>query len=106
MANIYLNACPELSSVPRTLDAAVEQLLAGLSDTEKSNLRSTTESDLEQFHFTWGVTVRQAFDLWRGNPMLLASCNSLHPDDASRVIIRAAWSRLQTLGARVALAAR
>jgi len=95
MARIYRQAPSTLQDVPRTLETAIERLLAILSDTEKTYLRASSEADLEQFHFTLGVTVRQQFGLWRGNLALRQSCGCLHPDRASIAIIRATWERLR-----------
>lgn len=95
MARIYCPPPSTFQDVPRTLETAIEQLLAILSDPEKTRLRATSEADLEQFHFTIGVTVRQQFGLWRGNLALRQSCGCLHPDRASMAIIRATWERLR-----------
>lgn len=83
------------STWPLTLDAAVEELLSRMSEADKQTVRDTPEDDLIQFHFPWGMGIRNEFGLWRGNTSLLASCGASHPDDASTVIIRAVWQRLQ-----------
>jgi hypothetical protein len=47
-------------------------------------------------HATLGTTLRNDFGLWSGNKTLLKSCGSetMHPDDASMVIIKAARQEL------------
>jgi hypothetical protein len=80
---------------PKTVDEAVERLLAILDDESKRRLRDTAEKDLILYHFGWGQGLRNDFGLWRGNSELLASCGCAHPDSASMVIIKAVWKRLQ-----------
>ena len=85
------------STWPLTLDAVVERLLGLMSDADKEVVRNTPEDKLIRFHFPWGMGIRNEFGLWRGNTQLLESCGGEHPDDASSVIIRAVWERLQTI---------
>jgi hypothetical protein len=44
-----------------------------------------------------GQRIRNEFGLWAGNTELLSSCGSetMHPDHASRVILRALWEKLR-----------
>ena len=92
---------------PQTVDEAVDRLLQGLSDKDKETVRSTPKENLIQFHFGWGMGIRNAYWLWQGNEALLKSCAEMrygpgsdamfmHPDDASGVIIEAVWQRLQS----------
>ena len=83
---------------PKTLDEAVDYMIAALGPGEKELIRTTDETDLGEFHYGLGTGIREVFDLWHGNKELLKSCGSkaLHPDDASKVIIEALWRRLQT----------
>ena len=89
--------------LPRTLEAAVSILLAGLSNQGRTAVESTPESDLiRRFHHGWGTGIRNAFGLWAGNRALLDSCCALgtygpHPDEASSVIIKGVWNRLHGL---------
>jgi hypothetical protein len=80
---------------PATVDEAVTRLLAGLSADDKARVRATPAEDLILFHHGWGTGIRNAFGLWRGNRALLEACGGGHPDDASMVIIRSVWERLQ-----------
>jgi hypothetical protein len=80
---------------PRSLNEAVERLLTVLSEDSKRVVRGTAESDLIRFHFPWGQGIRNDYGMWRGNRELLESCGGGHPDDASMVIIRTVWRRLQ-----------
>ncbi|WP_370869898.1 DUF6794 domain-containing protein [Methylobacter sp.] len=53
-------------------------------------------------HFGLGMAIRNAFGLHEQGSKLLASCNnnelynSVHPDDASGMVILALWQSLQT----------
>src|SRR5689334_14439712 len=91
---------------PQTVDEAVDRLLQGISDKDKETVRTTPKDELYKFHFVWGMGIRNAFGLWKGNAALMKSCAEMrygpgsdarfmHPDDASGVIIEAVWQRLQ-----------
>ena len=85
---------------PRTVDEAVDRILAKLTDAEKDVVRRTPKSDLHMLHFGLGAGVRNACGLWVGNADLLASCGSpdMHPDSACAVIVQAVWERLRSAG--------
>jgi hypothetical protein len=85
---------------PRTIDEAVDRILAKLTDVQKDELRKAPASDLDSLHFGLGAAIRNEFGLWAGNTDLLAACGSpdMHPDAASSVIVRAVWERLQAEG--------
>jgi hypothetical protein len=86
---------------PRTVDEAVERLLANISLNDEILLATMTEDDLTDFHFSLGHRIRNEFGLWSGNDALLESCRimagreDLHVDDASCVIIKSLWVRLK-----------
>lgn len=71
---------------------------------QRCPVRSMPKDDLIEFHFGWGMGIRNAFGLWGGNEALLQSCAEargypfIHPDDASMVIIEAVWERLNIRG--------
>lgn len=83
------------------MDEAADRILQGMSDADKQLIRSTPKDDLIQFHFGWGISIRNSFGLWGGNAALMRSCAMasgqayLDPDDASMVIIEAVWWRLR-----------
>ena len=81
--------------LPTTLAEAVDRLNDILGPDDKRTLRETLEDDLVDCHFGLGLAIRNAFALHRVNPALLASCGACDPDDASAVILRALWTRLQ-----------
>ena len=83
------------TNLPETVDEAVERLMAILENDAKSEIRSMTEDDLIDLHFSLGMAIRNAFGLHEPGSKLLASCGVVHPDDASGVIIRELWFRLK-----------
>jgi hypothetical protein len=90
----------EISQWPKTVDDAVDELLSQLTWDTKEYIRDTAEAHLlSRFHHGLGTSVRNRYGLWRGNSDLLQSCGSptMHPDDASEIIIKALWERLQYL---------
>jgi len=96
-------------SLPKTVQEAVDHLIADLRYEEKELIQNTDEVDLIQYYFTLGIGIRNEFGLWSGNKELLKSCCSqnkravlkfcgsetIAPDDASMVIIEALWRRLR-----------
>lgn len=84
--------------LPSTLAEAVAHILSEMSVDEKRRVRETKREDLIQFHFGWGMGIRNALGLGSGNYALLRSaCGGelCHPDDASMRIIEAVWVELQ-----------
>ncbi|MHC4418834.1 MAG: DUF6794 domain-containing protein [Planctomycetota bacterium] len=89
--------------LPRTYEEAVAELLAVMSAEDKRSVQSTPKDDLIEFHFGWGMGIRNDFGLWGGsNKQLLESCakrsgvEHIHPDDASMLIIEGVWEALQS----------
>lgn len=101
----------EAAEMPQSVQEAVGWLTLNLSQTAKDDLASMPEDELIDHHFGLGVWIRRIFNLHkRGNKPLLADCQgvcdgdddvdpdgilTIHPDDASMVIIRALWARLR-----------
>jgi len=77
-------------NAPKTLTEAVARLLSTLSDEDKKLVAEVPEKDLDQFHMTWGMGMRNTW-IW-GNEELLNNCGSMHPDEVSAVIVRAVWN--------------
>ena len=88
------------SILPRTIDEAVDRLMAELSFKDKTKIANMSESDLIKFHMSYGVTIRNEFRLW-GNDLLLTFCktyagvNDINPEQASYIIVKELWERLQ-----------
>lgn len=87
---------------PRTVDQAVERLLAELPEDDLAMIGSTPREHLVAFHFSLGMHIRNEFGLWGGNLRLLLSIGArgaLHPDNASHLIIVALWEHLNSTSA-------
>lgn len=86
---------------PETVDEAVDRLMMILDGEQKLAIAVMQEESLINLHFGLGMTIRNAFGLHAIESKLLASCNnnelynSVHPDDASGLIIRELWKRLR-----------
>ena len=50
---------------PKSLDEAVERLVAELSDEDKKILKDTPEEELAKYHFGIGMYIRNEFGLWQ-----------------------------------------
>lgn len=81
--------------LPETVDEAVEWLITVLEDRHKMFLSILQEDDLIDLHFGLGLSIRNAFRLHDANSKLLSDCGVDNPDDASCVIIKALWNKLQ-----------
>jgi hypothetical protein len=98
----------DTSQWPRTIDDAVTRVIASMSEEEMSELRSTDERELINFHFGLGWVIRNEFGFYQGNDDLLKACaRSRHnaferllfmndPDEASGFIIEEVWKRLNS----------
>ena len=79
---------------PETIEEAVIQLMDILSAEEKMEIEMLQEKDVINLHFGLGTSIRNGFKLHDLDSPLLKSCNELHPDDASCVIIKVLWVEL------------
>jgi len=86
---------------PKTVAEAVELLHTNMSLNEEFMLAAMDEVDIIDLHSSLGHDIRENFGLWAGNEALLESCRSesgnpdLHIDDASMVIVKALWQKVQ-----------
>jgi len=84
---------------PKTVDDAVDRLMAVLDDEHKLFIAAMQEEDLINLHFSLGTDIRNAFRLHDQNSPLLKSLGLfVHPDDASMLVINALWRSLQIKG--------
>ena len=79
---------------PETVDEAVIRLIMVLDGEQKIAIATMQEEDLIALLFSLGMAIRNAFGLHKPDSKLLVSCGVIHPDDASGVIIKALWIRL------------
>jgi hypothetical protein len=91
----YVPTVAERASWPKTVDEAVARVLTELTEIQKAEVRDTKEKDLISFHYSLGLMIRNEFGLWKGNKSLMADCQASDPDDASFVIVKAVWQKLQ-----------
>ena len=86
---------------PKTVDEAVDILLSEMSDKDKKKLKDMREEDFITLHFTAGMDIRAKFNLWENKDLLQSLIGKnvgyicVHPDDASSIIIKKLWKRLQ-----------
>ncbi|MDO8846583.1 DUF6794 domain-containing protein [Methylicorpusculum sp.] len=105
MSNNWPTFLQDNSRYPETVAEAVDRLMELLSGEEKLAISVMPEEGLIDLHFNLGTTIRNAFGLHEQGSKLLDSCNqtlhpgalyfSVHPDDASEVIIGKLWKELQ-----------
>jgi hypothetical protein len=85
---------------PKTVEEAVDILIAEISLRDKTALAKMDEGDLPYLHFTLGIHIRNRF-LYPRNDKLLESCREiardkyLHWDQAAIVIIKELWKKLR-----------
>jgi hypothetical protein len=59
--------------IPETYDEAVALLVKQLSVEDRTVLRTMRHEDLGALHFSWGMSLRNDFDLWRVDSPLIRS---------------------------------
>jgi hypothetical protein len=89
-----------------TREKAIARLIRLLSPESRQVVRDTKREDLILFHLSsWGMGIRKELGLWGQNVYLLRDLSPdqpIHADDASMILIRAVWERLQKQGANPA----
>jgi len=84
---------------PKTKSEAVAVLKKKMNEKALEELAKTPKNNLVgKYHFSLGMTIRNAFGIWRGNKDLwedLTRGKPMHPDDLSGIIIEALWEDLQ-----------
>ncbi|QQS04666.1 MAG: hypothetical protein IPK50_20665 [Fibrobacterota bacterium] len=87
-------------NLPTTFEGAVDHLIKNLKKDDVRYLKSYPKCDLISFHFGWGMGIRNDLGLWRDGSPLLQSCAlragkpSIHPDEASGLLIHGVWDKL------------
>jgi hypothetical protein len=82
----------------KTREQAVAYLLSTLSGAERTRIRNMPQEDLIKFHRGWAMGIRKELGLWGQNMHLLQDLSPtapIHADDASMILIKAVWDRLQ-----------
>ena len=87
------------SQHPKSIEEAAELLLTELPEKNQQIIRIIGEDRLSSLPLSLGNYIRNGFGLWGSNVELLKACSPddvlRDADDASGVIIRALWWRLQ-----------
>ncbi len=86
--------------IPTTLDEAVDQLVATMSDEQRTAYAATDEHFPGRGGFGSGMAMRNDWGLWHHETPIskwLLARRIYHGDDASLVIYRAVWRRLHQL---------
>lgn len=79
--------------IPSTLDEAVDQILAGMTQEEKDAYAREPST----YHHGGGTAMRNDWGLWFGDTPISAYLRAhrvFHGDDQSSVIFKAVWNRL------------
>ena len=89
------------STLPKTVEEAVDRLINELSLKDRTTLSNLSEDELINLHISLGEYIRNEFALWSGNDDLMSSCcaiaktDKIHEDTASTIIIRELWGTLR-----------
>jgi len=84
-----------MNNMPKTVADAVNVLLGELSVDDKERIGAMSESEIINMYYGLGTLIRDRFGLGNGNAPLLAATHTANAQDASVVLLRALWSRLQ-----------
>ena len=77
-----------------TVEEVVVDIIDNMSEADKTEVLHTAEKELIWFHHGWGRQIRNQYNLWQ-NTELVKATGTVHPDDASGVIIKAFWKALR-----------
>lgn len=90
-----------MTTIPTTLNEAVDQILAGMSAADRAAYAKEPEDFPGiRFHFSGGMAIRNGWDLWRQvSPLAkwFVAHRLIHADDRSAVIFKALWRRIHGL---------
>lgn len=96
MTITWSNQLSAITKPPEKISEAIDRLLNVLSPEEKRYISVMDENDLINLHLSLGLSIRNAFSLHDPNSPLLIACKTVHPDDASELIIATLWKTLQS----------
>jgi hypothetical protein len=80
---------------PASVQRAMDLLNSLLTEDEKREIAQIPKEDLITYHFSLGRWIRNSFNLWAEDSKLLEALGSVHPDDASGILIERYWRSLQ-----------
>lgn len=80
----------------KTVNAVVEDFINRYPDLLVGLATDLTQNEfVTKFHLSIGAQIRNDYELWGNNQALLDDCKVTSPDEASSVILKALWKRLQ-----------
>lgn len=88
------------AGVPQTVEQAVERLISGLTLKDSVMIAKMPDYDLDAYHTTLGLFIRNNFGLAMGNEPLMDSCRAvsgnddISEDEAATIIITKLWEEL------------
>ncbi len=90
------------NNIPATIDQAVDQLVSNLPIEKKRELADMAETDLINLHSSMGHCIKNKFYLLENSELIDSCCSFagddfLNEDNASMLIIRQLWKRLQII---------
>jgi hypothetical protein len=94
---------------PKTISSAVDSLLLKINTQDKFLLKNIKPEKLISFHFSLGKWIRNNYGLWGLNEPLLKECakvssvDTIHPDEASGIIIDSLWAALQRINLNLSI---
>lgn len=80
---------------PSTLREALDRVLSVMDPDERRKIAAMPEHLVDSLNVDLGAYIRKSCGLWRGNADLMASCETLNPEDTSLVVVRALWAELR-----------
>ena len=82
--------------LPKTMDEAIDFVLARLSDEDKEQLRGTPREGMLELHFGLGMWMQNNWGLWSGSRLAkwFNGHGIKHPDDMSGIILDSFWRHL------------
>lgn len=82
--------------IPTNFDDALKELDLMLPQKAKEDIQQITQSEMNGYHFGFGMFLRNSWGLWHGS-RLARSLNTVglrHPDDMSATILKSYWCLL------------
>jgi hypothetical protein len=91
------------TSIPTTLDEAIEALATLLSEEDRVTIAKMSENEVSRLYHSLGQWIRNNWNLWIGGPLLehMKSLGFIHPDDMSSSIIREFWARMNGVPSKI-----
>jgi hypothetical protein len=84
----------------KSIDDVIDRVISELSFKDKTKIANMSEADLIELNMSWGIYIRNEFRLEGNDPLLqslkaYAGVNKMTPEQASYIIIKELWEKLQ-----------